>query len=138
MSKGDQMANILIIDDEKDVRVVLKEVLRRAGHDVTLAANGREGLEKLAADGADVVVTDVIMPGINGVAMVQQIREAHPDMPIIVISGGGNVAPMDYEPGAISTSAYLASATIAGANRTLTKPFERQALVDAVQELLAE
>lgn len=132
------MANILIIDDEKDVRVVLKEVLRRAGHDVTLAANGREGLEKLAADGADVVVTDVIMPGINGVAMVQQIREAHPDMPIIVISGGGNVSPMDYEPGAISTSAYLASATIAGANRTLTKPFERQALVDAVQELLAE
>ena len=132
------MANILIIDDEKDVRVVLKEVLRRAGHDVTLAANGREGLEKLAADGADVVVTDVIMPGINGVAMVQQIREAHPDMPIIVISGGGNVAPMDYEPGAISTSAYLASATIAGANRTLTKPFERQALIDAVQELLAE
>lgn len=132
------MANILIIDDEKDVRVVLKEVLRRAGHDVTLAANGREGLEKLAADGADVVVTDVIMPGIDGVAMVQQIREAHPDMPIIVISGGGNVAPMDYEPGAISTSAYLASATIAGANRTLTKPFERQVLVDAVQELLAE
>ena len=132
------MANILIIDDEKDVRVVLKEVLRRAGYDVTLAANGREGLEKLAADGADMVITDVIMPGIDGVAMVQQIREARPDMPIIVISGGGNVAPMDYEPGAISTSAYLASATIAGANCTLTKPFERQALIDAVQELLAE
>ena len=132
------MANILIIDDEKDVRVVLKEVLRRAGHDVTLAANGREGLEKLAADGADMVITDVIMPGIDGVAMVQQIRETYSDMPIIVISGGGNVAPMDYEPGAISTSAYLASATIAGANCTLTKPFERQALIDAVQELLAE
>ena len=132
------MANILIIDDEKDVRVVLKEVLRRAGYDVTLAANGREGLEKLAADGADMVITDVIMPGIDGVAMVQQIRETYSDMPIIVISGGGNVAPMDYEPGAISTSAYLASATIAGANCTLTKPFERQALIDAVQELLAE
>ena len=130
------MANILIIDDEKDVRVVLKEVLRRAGYDVTLAANGREGLEKLAADGADMVITDVIMPGIDGVAMVQQIHEARPDMPIIVISGGGNVAPMDYEPGAISTSAYLASATIAGANRTLTKPFERQELLDAVRALL--
>jgi len=132
------MANILIIDDEKDIRVVLKEVLRRAGYDVTLAANGRDGLEKLAADGADMVITDVIMPGIDGVAMVQQIRETYPDMPIIVISGGGNVAPMEYEPGAISTSAYLASATIAGANRTLTKPFERQALIDAVQELLAK
>ena len=130
------MANILIIDDEKDVRVVLKEVLRRAGYDVTLAANGRDGLEKLAADGADMVITDVIMPGIDGVAMVQQIRETYPDMPIIVISGGGNVAPMEYEPGAISTSAYLASATIAGANRTLTKPFERQELLDAVRAQL--
>jgi len=130
------MANILIIDDEKDIRVVLKEVLRRAGYDVTLAANGRDGLEKLAADGADMVITDVIMPGIDGVAMVQQIRETYPDMPIIVISGGGNVAPMEYEPGAISTSAYLASATIAGANRTLTKPFERQELLDAVRAQL--
>ena len=130
------MANILIIDDEKDIRVVLKEVLRRAGYDVTLAANGRDGLEQLAADGADMVITDVIMPGIDGVAMVQQIRETYPDMPIIVISGGGNVAPMEYEPGAISTSAYLASATIAGANRTLTKPFERQELLDAVRALL--
>jgi len=130
------MANILVIDDEKDVRVVLKEVLRRAGYDVTLAANGADGLEKLAADGADMVITDVIMPGMHGVAIVQKIRETHPDIPIIVISGGGNVAPMDYEPGAISTSAYLASATKAGANHTLTKPFERQELLDVVQALL--
>lgn len=76
------------------------------------------------------------MPGMDGVAAVEQIRKDHPDVPIIVISGGGNVAPMEYEPGAISTSAYLASATSAGANRTLTKPFERQELLDAVGALL--
>jgi CheY-like chemotaxis protein len=130
------MANILIIDDEKDVRNVLKEVLERAGYDAIIAANAREGLEKLESKGADLIITDVIMPGIDGVAAVKQIREDYPDVPIIVISGGGNVAPMDYEPGAISTSAYLASATRAGANRTLTKPFERQELLDVVRALL--
>lgn len=130
------MSKVLIIDDEKDVRIVLKEVLQRAGYDTTVAADAREGLEKLESDGADLVITDVIMPGIDGVATVERIRENHPDMPIIVISGGGNVAPMEYEPGAISTSAYLLSATNAGADRTLTKPFERQELVNAVQDLL--
>lgn len=130
------MANILIIDDEKDVRFVLREVLERAGHEATIAGNAAEGLEKLAASGADLVITDVIMPGMDGVTAVERIRENHPDMPIIVISGGGNVAPMEYEPGAISTSAYLASATNAGANLTLTKPFERQELLDAVSALL--
>ena len=132
------MANILIIDDERDVRIVLKEVLQREGYDVTLAVNGREGLQKLESGGADLVITDVIMPGIDGVAIVGEIREMHPEMPIIVISGGGNVAPMNYEPGAISTSAYLASAKTAGADRTLTKPFERKELVFAVKELLGD
>ena len=127
---------ILIIDDEKDVRIVLREVLQRAGYEAAVAADAREGLEKLAADGADLVITDVIMPGMDGVTTVEKIREGHPDVPIIVISGGGNVAPQEYEPGAISTSAYLASAENAGADRTLTKPFERQELVKAVDDLL--
>ena len=130
------MANILIIDDEKDVRIVLREVLERAGHKAAIAANAREGLKRLQADGADLVITDVIMPGLDGVAAGEKICKDHPDVPIIVISGGGNVAPMEYAPGAISTSAYLALAATAGANRTLTKPFERQELLDAVSSLL--
>ena len=129
---------ILIIDDEKDVRIVLREVLQRAGYEALVAADAREGLDKLADEGIDLVITDVIMPGMDGVATVEKIREGYPDVPIIVISGGGNVAPMDYEPGAISTSAYLASATNAGADRTLTKPFERQELVKVVDELLSD
>lgn len=130
------MARILIIDDEKDIRVVLREVLKRAGHEALIAANAREGLDKLAEHGADLVITDVIMPGIDGVATIERIRKDHPDMPVIVISGGGNVAPMDYEPGAISTTAFLASARNAGADRTLTKPFDRKELVAAVEDLL--
>ena len=108
----------------------------RAGHEVITAADGREGLGKLRKEGADLVITDVIMPGIDGVAIAQEIRKDYPDMPVIVISGGGNVPPMQYEPGAISTASYLASVAKAGANRTLTKPFQRQELVDAVNALI--
>ena len=118
---GNDMAKkVLIIDDEKDVRIVLREVLQRAGYEATIAADARDGLEKLEAEGADLVITDVIMPGMDGVATVEKIRENYPDLPIIVISGGGNLAPMEYEPGAISTSAYLASATNAGAPPSIT------------------
>lgn len=131
------MAKILVIDDEKDVRAVLREVLERAGHEVTVAAGGREGLALLERDLPDLVITDVIMPGIDGVATIREMRAAHPEMRVIVISGGGNVGPMEYEPGAIATSAYLASAAQAGADRTLTKPFDRKELLEAVDGLVA-
>ena len=130
------MARILVIDDEQYIRTALREVLEREGFEVSAAADGRKGLELLEDEGADLVITDIIMPGIDGVATLEQIKAAHPDLPVIVISGGGNVAPMEYEPGAISTSAFLASAAKAGASCTLTKPFNRQELVSAVNNLL--
>lgn len=130
------MARILIIDDEKDIRVVLKEILRRAGYDADTAADAREGLELLGGGEIDLLITDVIMPGMDGVAVVEEVREKHPQIPIIVISGGGNAAPMSYEPGAIATTAYLESARKAGADRTLTKPFDRQEILDAISDLL--
>jgi DNA-binding NtrC family response regulator len=131
------MARILVIDDEQYIRTALREVLEREGFEVRAAGNGRKGLELLETEGADLVITDVIMPGIDGVATLERIKENHPDIPVIVISGGGNIAPLEYEPGAISTSAYLASAAKAGASCTLTKPFNRQELVSAVSNLLS-
>jgi len=131
------MAKIIVIDDEKDVRDVLKEVLERAGFDVEIAANSDDGLELLRNKGADVVITDIIMPGKNGVETVQDIRKNFPNTRVIVISGGGNITPMEYEPSAIKTSAYLASATAAGADVTLTKPFDRREILDAVSQLIA-
>ena len=132
------MAKILVIDDEEDVRDVLKLVLERAGFDVCVAADDREGLQLLEEQGIDLVITDVIMPGIDGVETVQRIREKFLNTRIIVISGGGNVAPLEYEPEAISTTAFLASAESAGADRTMTKPFDRQELIDAINELMSE
>jgi len=130
------MARILVIDDERDVRVTVKEVLVRAGYEVDTANNGKDGIEKLRDSGADLVITDVIMPGIDGVAVMNHVRTEFGHIPVVVISGGGNIAPLEYEPSAIKTNAYLASASIAGADATLTKPFDRKTLLGTIENLL--
>jgi len=132
------MTNVLVIDDEKDVLIVLREILTRAGFDVRIAESGLEGLEKLRHEPADLVLTDIIMPGMDGVATVRAIRNEFPETRVLVISGGGNIAPMEYEPSAIKTSAYLASAAKAGADLTLTKPFDRDELIEAVRNLTSD
>jgi len=132
------MARILIVDDEEDVRIALKQVLERAGYEVTVAATGNEGLDVMKREGADLVITDVIMPGVDGIATAKKIREKYRDTRIIVISGGGRTAPDPYEPDAISTRSYLASASKAGADQTLTKPFDRDELLRVVRDLLDE
>lgn len=129
------MTRVIIIDDEADIRTVLKEVLVRAGFEVDAVSNGSDGLDLLREKGADLIVTDIIMPGKNGVETVYDIRMEFPKTKIVVISGGGNIAPMDYEPSAIKTEAYLASASEAGADVTLTKPFDREELINIVRQL---
>jgi CheY-like chemotaxis protein len=132
------MARILIVDDEEHVRAALKQVLERAGYEVAVAATGNEGLELMKRERADLVITDVIMPGIDGITTARKIREKFRNTRIIVMSGGGKAAPEPYEPDAISTRSYLASASSAGADRTLTKPFDRQEILRVVRSLLDE
>jgi len=129
------MTKVIIIDDEEDIRIVLKEIFLRAGFEVEVASNGNDGMSLLRENGADLVITDIIMPGSDGVETAYDIRMEFPQTKIIVMSGGGNVAPHDYEPGAITTTAYLASAAAVGADLTLTKPFDREELIKAAREL---
>lgn len=132
------MTKVIIIDDEEDIRIVLKEIFSRAGFDVAVASDGNEGLNLLREQGADLVITDIIMPGSDGVETAYDIRMEFPKTKIIVMSGGGNIAPLDYEPSAISTSAYLASAEVVGADLTITKPFDREELIKAARQLTEE
>ena len=132
------MAKILIVDDEEHVRAALKQVLERAGYEVVVAETGNEGLEMMKHEGADLVITDVIMPGIDGITTARKIREKYRDTRIIVISGGGKTAPDPYEPDAIPTRSYLASASKAGADHALTKPFDRDEILRVVKHLLEE
>jgi CheY-like chemotaxis protein len=129
------MTRVIIIDDEEDIRIVLKEIFVREGFDVAVASDGAEGLNLIRETGADLVITDIIMPGSDGVETAYDIRMEFPKTKIIVMSGGGNTGPLEYEPTAIATNAYLASAEAVGADLTITKPFNRQELIKAVREL---
>ena len=132
-----EMTKVIVIDDEEDIRITLKEVLGRAGFEVEVASNGNEGMNLLREHGADLVITDIIMPGSDGVETAHNIRTEFPKTKIIVMSGGGNAAPLGYEPAAITKTAYLASAAAIGADLTLTKPFDREELIKAAKELTA-
>jgi CheY-like chemotaxis protein len=130
------MQKILIVDDELDVRDSVKCVLDLAGYEVLTADNATDALEQLGHTPMDLVITDIIMPKMNGVQAIQSIRDKFPLVRIVAISGGGNFGVAGYQPAAIATNAYLRSAEEAGAHMVLTKPFEVEDLLQAVEKLL--
>jgi len=85
------MADILIIDDEKAIRKTLNEILSFEGYKVEEAADGEEGLKKFREKGYDLVLCDIKMPKLDGIEFLQKAGEINPDIPIIMISGHGNI-----------------------------------------------
>jgi CheY-like chemotaxis protein len=126
---------ILVIDDEPFVLQALTRVL--ASTDVTVigAATADAGLAAMHESPIDLVIIDVILPGMDGVAAIKIMRREHPDLRIIAISGGGNFGLSAYMPDAISTTAYLAACKAAGANGTLAKPFETADLRSLIEQV---
>ncbi|GBC62334.1 response regulator [Desulfonema ishimotonii] len=121
------MARILIIDDEPQIRNMLKQMVERAGYDAEIAENGRDGLKLNAENPADLIITDIFMPEKEGIETIMALRKDHPDTKIIAISGGGCKGQVNY----------LKVAKSLGAMRTLNKPIERHRLLETIQELLA-
>ena len=78
---------ILIIEDEPEVASILADVLEDAGHSPTVSGTGPEGLERLAVEGPQAVFLDVRLPGPDGVTVLRQIRERHPFLPVVLITG---------------------------------------------------
>jgi DNA-binding NtrC family response regulator len=85
------MSNILIIDDEKAIRKTLTEILSFEGYDIVEAADGEEGLKQFKEKAYDVVLCDIKMPKLDGMEFLQKATEHNPDVPIIMISGHGNI-----------------------------------------------
>ena len=85
------MPTILIIDDERAIRNVLKDILSNEGFKVEEAADGEEGLKKFQAGSFDVVLCDIKMPKLDGIEFLQKVMEAGTDTPVIMISGHGNI-----------------------------------------------
>jgi DNA-binding NtrC family response regulator len=121
------MARILIIDDEPNMRSMLRRMLHRAGHQVSEAGNGAEGIDSYERDPPDLVITDILMPKKEGIETIIALHRADPDLPIIAISGGGRSGGRDF----------LSSAEKLGACHTLPKPFRGDRLLSAVSECLS-
>ncbi len=120
------MKRILVIDDDIQVRQMLKQTLQRAGYEVVDAADGNEGIKLYRDEPTDLVITDIIMPDKEGIETIMELKRDFPDVRIIAISSGGRVVPGNY----------LEIARRLGVDRTFAKPFDRAELLEAIQQLL--
>ena len=115
------MAMILIIDDEEPIHVLLRSVLQAEGYQVTEAVNGREGLERYRDRPADLVITDIVMPELNGLDMLLELTREFLHAKVIAVSGAGE------------EKSLLDVAKLLGARQTFQKPFSMPQLLSAVR-----
>ncbi|MDR3490893.1 MAG: response regulator [Gammaproteobacteria bacterium] len=120
------MAKILLVEDDDLVRDMLIQVLMRAHHQVESARNGDEATEILKKIHPDIMITDIIMPKKSGITLISEVRQMHPHMEIIAISGGGRLDPIGY----LDLSESL------GASVSFEKPIDKSALLMAIDLLL--
>jgi DNA-binding response OmpR family regulator len=121
------VAHILVVDDDPMVRDVFDKTLKRAGYTVSLVEDGSLVDSILDNQTVDLVITDIVMPRKEGIETIIDIRNAHPDIPIIGISGGGRM---------LSSKDYLNLAKGIGVTMTLKKPIEPAELIEAVRSCL--
>jgi len=120
------MPDILLIDDDDDIRDVLTFALKAAGFSVRQAANGNIGLAEHRKKPADLIITDLLMPEREGIETIRELRKSDRDVPVIVITGGGPMPP----------DALIDLAGTLGATTGFAKPFSVKELIEAVRGLL--
>jgi DNA-binding NtrC family response regulator len=116
---------VLVIDDEEVMRDVLETVLRREGYEVLLAASGEEGLATLDSDVVDLVVLDMMLPGMSGMETLRSIKDTNPDTPVIIVTAFSSID------GAID-------AMKRGAFHYIPKPFKNEEVVLTVRKALEQ
>ncbi len=119
------LADVLVIDDEEIMRDLVADWLRVAGYGVRKAADGRAGLAEVERAKPALVVTDIRMPGPDGGVIIRTLRQDHPTIPIIAISGHFGLSDRGAE-----------DALALGAARALAKPVKRSEIMRAVAELV--
>lgn len=117
------MPNILVVDDSISVRKALERILEPHGHEVVVAASAEEALEKLAAAAPELVISDVVMPGLDGYALAEKLRERDPTLPLLLISG-------------IVDDEVRERAADVGASAVVRKPFTPADLLPAIARAL--
>jgi CheY-like chemotaxis protein len=120
------MASILVIDDIEEFRQLMAGALRMAGHAVDTAADGSAGLALYNKKPYDLVITDIVMPAMNGLELVEALRLTTPRPLVIAMSGDSKY----------STSIYLPTAKVLGVERILAKPIQPDVLLSTVADVL--
>ena len=123
------MATVLIVDDEEQLRVLMRQALEQAEFKVIDAKDGKEALDLYRKQPTDLVVMDILMPGQDGLESIIQLRREFPTVKIIAITGGSEM---------IGVLNYLEVAKMLGARRTLHKPFDLKELVEAAEAELVK
>ena len=107
------MAKILIVEDDDEVRDVLKTLLQEEGHELFEASDGNQAIEQFRQTPADLVILDIVLPDKEGLETIIDLRRTHPNVKIMAMSGGGRTSPQDY----------LDMAKRLGAVEVIAKPF---------------
>lgn len=121
------MANILLVEDMDGIRESLEVILDLAGHTVTTSKDGKAGIKLLEDGSYDLVITDILMPEVDGIEVIIKAKEKHPNNKVLAISAGGK---------GISSDEALEIAS-KKADATLKKPFSKEDLLTKVNELLS-
>jgi YesN/AraC family two-component response regulator len=122
------MASILLIDDDEHIRISTAGLLQSAGHTVETAEDGKAGLKTYQANLHDLVITDIVMPDMDGLELIGRLQQLKPSPRIIAMSGGSS----------FSIPVYLPIAKQLGVERILAKPIEAEVLLRTVKDVLAE
>jgi CheY-like chemotaxis protein len=120
------MAHVLVVDDEDQMRKLIRIILVQEGHSVVEALNGKMAIEQIKASGVQLVITDVVMPDMDGLELIRFIRKTSSQTKIIAISGAGREGP----------DLYLNIAEQFGADAILMKPFTSEQLIEKVSALV--
>ena len=120
------MPAILIVDDDSMVRKMLVKVFQNENYNTLEASDGNSALRLFRDENIDVVITDIVMPDMEGIETIRELRKINPDVKIIAFSGGGSLSP----------EGYLKIAASMGARYTFKKPFDINELKEAVKKLL--
>jgi CheY-like chemotaxis protein len=122
------MARIVVIDDDEQIRETVRRILESRGHSVEDADQGAGGIAYVAQRAPDLVITDILMPGQDGIEVLVELRKAFPTLKVIAMSGGDGRGLLNL----------LEDAELLGADRTLPKPFTPAELIAAVNAVLGE
>ncbi len=120
------MKRILIIDDDPIIRKLFSQFLEKQGYEVVLAENGKIGMSKMIENPPDLIITDILMPEMDGLEILLKIRETHSHMPVIAISGGMRAMPINF----------LKQAKLFGALHVFEKPVPLSVLDQAIKDSL--